>query len=54
MFKLIPFVRELALVIAGVLILVATAAFVAIPYSIEHYPLTITQLGTPSQNYHLS
>jgi hypothetical protein len=50
----IPFVRELLLVIAGVLILVATTAFVAIPYTLERYPLTTAQLGTPVQNYHLT
>lgn len=54
MLKSIPFVRELLLVIAGVLILVATAAFVSIPYSLDRYPLTAAQLGTPIQNYHLS
>lgn len=54
MFNPIAFIRELLLVVAGVLILVATAAFVSIPYSLDHYPLTAAQLGTPSQHYHLS
>jgi hypothetical protein len=54
MFRSNTFLAELASVIVGILILVATTAFVTIPYSVDHYPLTVAQLGTTTQGFHLS
>jgi hypothetical protein len=54
MFRSNTFLAELASVIAGVLILVATTAFVAIPYTVDHFPLTVAELGNTARGFHLS
>lgn len=54
MFRSNTFLAELTSVIAGVLILVATTAFIAIPYAVDHYPLTVAELGKTAPGFHLS
>jgi hypothetical protein len=54
MFRSNDFLAEMASLIVGVLLVVATTTFVTVPYSLDHYPLTVAELGTTAQHYHLS
>jgi hypothetical protein len=49
-----PFIPELLSVIGGVMIVVATIAFITIPYSLERHPGAGTTLAANAQPFHLT
>jgi hypothetical protein len=54
MFRSNPFIAELLSVIAGVMIVVATVAFLTIPYSLERHPGEAVSLAAKLPSYHLT
>lgn len=54
MFRSNPFVAELLSVIAGAMIVVATVAFLTIPYSLERHPGEAVSLAATPQIFHLT
>jgi hypothetical protein len=52
MFRTNPFLAEMLSVIIGVLILVATIAFISIPYSLQRHPTALPVASASTQTTH--